>query len=282
MGKTPEVSTDAWKNLYAAAAEFAALKPWDHFEDSTVFGIQDPAAGQMGYACVLGALGEMFALCVYRGAEGFDIHRRMQKGEFHRNPEEIVAIQNCLMAEFADWEELDKSDRAVIRKLGLSFREPNNWPLFRSHLPAQAPWYLTPEEAAYLTLALRCAFDAASKVMQGKLNLEEKPGQVFCYSQNEGTAESNFETHWEPEPIYRPEPAAPFDIDADKLARIKDQSPKPDSAWEADVFCIPAALTDRERPYFPRCSLVVHQASHFIIHSNITPPARRFQCRCPP
>ncbi|HAH05282.1 MAG TPA: hypothetical protein DCM05_01975 [Elusimicrobia bacterium] len=66
-----------------------------------VFGVQTPGTGQMGYACILGALGEMPALCVYRGAEGFDAYRRIQKGEFHHRPEEAVGAQNCLMAERA-------------------------------------------------------------------------------------------------------------------------------------------------------------------------------------
>ncbi len=39
--------------------------------------------------------------------------------------------------------------------------------LFQSHLPAYAPWHLTGSEVAYLTLVLRCACDAASKVMHG-------------------------------------------------------------------------------------------------------------------
>jgi len=181
MIKTPDVSADAWKALYAEAAEFAALEPWDYFEDSTLFGVLDPAAGRMGYACVLGALGEMRALCVYRGAEGFDVHRRVRDGALNR-PMDVIAVQDCLMAEFADRAELDKPDLAVIRKLGLRFRGPQNWPLFRSHLPGCAPWHLTESEAVYLALALRRARDAAAKVLEGRLNLNEKPGQVFCYA----------------------------------------------------------------------------------------------------
>jgi hypothetical protein len=272
MAKIPDVPLDAWKNLYAAATKFRAREPWDHFEDSMVFGVHDPVAGQMGYACVLGALGEILALCVYRGAEGFDIHRRIQKNEFHRRPDELVAMQNCLMAEFADGGELEKVDRAVIGELGLKFRGLKSWPMFRSHLPGYAPWHLSASEAAYLASALRCACDAASKVIERKLKLEEKPGQVFCYFPTGDLSKPGFETRWEPEPIYRPQPPAPFMPDAGKIAQIKSRSPKADSAWEADVFCLPAPIGDRDRPYLARCALVAHQASGFIIQSGIATP----------
>jgi len=61
-------------------------------------------------------------------------------------------------------------------------------------------------------------------------------------------------------------------LDAGALSRVKNAALKADGAWEADVFCLPAPLTDRDRPYFPNNAVVVHQASCFILHSNISPP----------
>lgn len=71
MSKIPKVALETWKDLCAAAVRFADRRLWDRLEDSSVFGVRDPVSGQMGYACVLGALGEMMALCVYRGDEGW-------------------------------------------------------------------------------------------------------------------------------------------------------------------------------------------------------------------
>jgi len=155
MAKIPDVSLDTWNQLYEAASEFARLKPWDPFDGSMLFGVWDTASKRMGYACVLGDLGEVLALCVYRGAEGFDFHRRTQNNEFQRKPDEAVGLQNCLMVEFADREELEKPDREVIRKLSLSFRGPKVWPRFRSYLPGHLPWYLTQDEATHMTYVLR-------------------------------------------------------------------------------------------------------------------------------
>ena len=61
MVKMPEVSLLVWKNLYAAVSQFGKLKPWEIMDDSELFGIQDPVTGEMGYACVMGTLGEVLA-----------------------------------------------------------------------------------------------------------------------------------------------------------------------------------------------------------------------------
>jgi tetratricopeptide (TPR) repeat protein len=266
--KIPDVPLDVWRGLYAAADEFKALKPWEHFDDGMLFGIQDAAAVSMGYACVLGALGELMALAVYRGAEGFDLHRRMQNNEFQGSPQDVVLLQNCLFAEFGARSTLAKPDHGVIRDLGLSFRGSKDWPLFRSHLPGCAPWHLSTEEASYLAFALRCARDVASRVVEGRLKLDAKPGHVFCYFPKPGR---DFETRWEPEPVWRPLPPHPVRLDDARLARLKAIA-KEDGAWEADAFALPSALTDRDRPYFPRCLLVAHQESGFIIHNEIVLP----------
>jgi len=271
MPKIPDVSLEVWKELYAAASKFAALKPWDYFDDSTIFGIHDPSAEKMNYACILGALGELPALCVYRGAEGFNVHQRMQKGDFHRKPEESMNTQNCLMAEFADRGELQKLDLDVIHNLGLRFRGPKAWPLFRSYLPGYYPWHLTQEEAVFLAFALRCACDAVAKVLHEKFNLEAQSGKVFCYFPKSGDPQG-FETRWEPQPIYRPQPPAPLSFDAGKASAIAAGNLKPDGIWEADVALLPAPIMDRERPYLPRFVLVADQASCFLIHSEMSPP----------
>ena len=66
----------------------------------------------------------------------------------------LLEIQDCLMASFEDWEEIEPKDREVMKALGLKFRGRNAWPLFRSFLPGTFPWYLTAAEARYLTICL--------------------------------------------------------------------------------------------------------------------------------
>lgn len=268
MTKIPEVALETWKDLYAAAVRFADRRLWDRLNDSSIFGVRDPVRGEMGYACVLGALGEMLALCVYRGAEGFEMHRRIQAGEIAPEMNDVIALQNCLMAEFTDREALEKADREIIKKLGLHFRGNKSWPLFRSHLPGYFPWHLSESEAVFLTVALRCADDLAARVATGDLDLDARPNHVFSYfpaSVQKGNAD--FETRWEACPTYRSEPIPIFESDPGRVSQIRARRPKPDSAWEADAFYLPAMITDRDRPYFVRFVLLAHETSGFVIHA---------------
>jgi hypothetical protein len=250
--------------------EFAAVEPWEIMADGDIFGVRDPAMGQTGYCCVLGALGEMYALCMYRGAEGFEIHRRMQNREIDMEAGDIFALQNCLMAEFADRGELEKADREPISRLGLKFRGSKAWPLFRSHLPGYAPWHLTEAEARFLALALRCGCEAASKVEKENLELAGRPGQVLCYGPKADAA--GYDACWEPVPVYRSAPPEPLTIDSGKLAKLKSSPLKADGVWEADAFHLPTAIMGPDRPHLPLASMVVHQESFFIIQTELTGP----------
>lgn len=136
MAKIPAVSLDVWKDLYAEAMRYESIKPWNILCEESFFGVQDPASGQLGYGCVLGEMGTFLALAVYRGAEGFNIYQRLKNDEIPED--ESFAAQNCLMAQFADREELEKADRDNIKKLGLRFRGVQAWPLFRSQLPSNS------------------------------------------------------------------------------------------------------------------------------------------------
>ncbi|OGS18000.1 MAG: hypothetical protein A3J70_06905, partial [Elusimicrobia bacterium RIFCSPHIGHO2_02_FULL_61_10] len=192
---------------------------------------------------------------------------------------DLIGEQDALMAEFADRQFLGKADLEVIRNLNLQFRGANSWPVFRSYLPGYAPWPLTDEEAVFLTFALRCASDAIQRVDDLELDLLSRPGQVFCYypKGKDRSAEGEFETRWDPAPIYRPEPPPPLNLDQERISHILSKPRQKDSAWEADFNFLPVHVTDRERPYFPISALVVHQATGFVFNAKAENAAPRHQ-----
>ena len=63
-------TTSDWKALYQAALEFKEIEAWTWMYDSDVFGVQNPANGEIGCCCIMGALGEMFALARVPGHRG--------------------------------------------------------------------------------------------------------------------------------------------------------------------------------------------------------------------
>ena len=180
--KESQPSTSDWQSLYDTAVEFRNLKCWEWTLDSNLFGVQNPANGEIGYCCITGYLGEHFALVVYLGTEGLGIYLKAQSGMGMENPLEMLANQKCLMASFEDRETLSKEDRALIKKLGLRFRGRNQWPQFRSYQPGYHPWYLTKDEAEYLTLALQQAMEVSLRLKKdpdADLNPEDDKFQVI-------------------------------------------------------------------------------------------------------
>ncbi|MFQ5950296.1 MAG: hypothetical protein ACE5J1_06390, partial [Nitrospiria bacterium] len=149
MKKQNGVSNQEWSALYEAAIAFKKLRCWEWMVDSDLFGVQNPENGEIGYCCVMGALGEVLALNVYPGTEGLRSYWYMH--EQSRLAEEGVPVadpfllnsQKCLMTSFEDRKDLHKTDLNSIKKLGLKFHGRKAWPLFRSYRPGFVPWYLT-------------------------------------------------------------------------------------------------------------------------------------------
>src|SRR5690348_15403512 len=79
-GETP-LSFETAAGLCAEAARLLQASPWDTLEeDEVVFATWAGAAAT--YTCsILGAIGEVFALVVYSGPEGFHFFRDLHEGD---------------------------------------------------------------------------------------------------------------------------------------------------------------------------------------------------------
>jgi hypothetical protein len=258
-----------WKELYQAAREFKELACWEWMLDSDNFGVQDSEIREVGYCCILGHLGEVFALAVYLGSEGLDGYLKTATGVFApQSSHDILHLQRCLMASFEDRSSLQKKDLATINRLRLRFRGKSAWPLFRSYRPGHQPWHLTRAEALFLTLVLRQTMDVALRCRENPALLKP-PKEGYYLVRVPANEEKGFswkDTWYKPEPYKEPPPPSPH-IDEIRLKRIKRGIATQQGTWEVDYFYGPMVIQEApdERPFYPLVFLIVDSQAEYVL-----------------
>ena len=280
--KESSPSVHEWKGLYDAAVRFGELESWDWLYDSDVFGVQNPANKEIGYCCIMGNLGQMFGLAVYLGAEGLEGYLKIQSGQISPervNPIEALMLQKCLMASFEDRGVLQRTDLQVIRRLRLKFRGRHAWPFFRSHRPGYHPWYVTKDEARYLTLALQQATEVALRFKEDPELLTPPKGNCYFVRvpEKEGKRWKWQDAWLEPAPVAREEreegDATPI-VDEVRLQRIRNIMERQRGVWEGDFFYAPSPVQERgDRPYYPYVIFWIEGRSGMILKTDLVKPS---------
>jgi hypothetical protein len=278
MMENADPTIEEWKELYRRATMFKELAPWLWMDDGDLFGVEDPESGEIGYCCVIGTLGEVLGLIVYRGDEGFSVYEGLLSGTIDPDDDDLHALQNCISVTFEDREMLDKKDLGIIKTLGLKFRGRQEWPMFRSHVPGFVPWPLTGKEARFMSLALRQAMGMAERLREDPdlLYAEEEDRYMVLYAENGG---ERWREEWITTSPYRKEKAA-ITLDDLRLARIKAASRKVDDSWEVDFFFASFVVAEGERPFFPYVALYAAHKEGLVINFSMAPRAvsdREFQ-----
>jgi len=236
--------------------------------DTDLFGVKNPENNEIGYCCIVGALGEFVGVVVYLGTEGLESYLKTQMSE---SPEEdVFGTAKYLVASFEDRKFLQKPDHELIKKLGLKFRGAKSWPLFRVYEPGYYPWYLNRPQVHFLTHALQQAADVSLriKVNRDLLNNSEKVQYLVRVAEKSGP-ELRWKDEWlSPAPLERTKDEAPV-LDEIRLQRLKKRSLRPAGIWEVDFFQFPAPIQEEGRPFFPLCLLIVDQDSGFVFGTHL-------------
>jgi hypothetical protein len=267
-------STQEWKALYEAAAEFQKIQCWNWMYDSDIFGVQNPETGEIGYCCVMGNLGEMYALAVYLGTDGLEGYLMIQSGELTTGDPDTLYIQRCLMASFEDRGELDKTDLKNIKEAGLKFRGRKSWPSIRNYSPGYFPWYLTGAEARFLTVAFQQAVDVALRFKEDRHLLDDPESDLYLVRVSEKKDDQLIwkDARLRPAPLVV-EPIVVKAIDEVRLHQIKKAGRAHPGTWEVDFFYAPMPIADQGRPFFPRMLICVDHNSNFILNFHLASPS---------
>jgi hypothetical protein len=269
---TAEATATEWRALYDAADELKALALWEWMLDSDLFAVRDPESGQIGYCCVMGNLGEHYALAVYLGADGLQGYREVASGAYEERPAEALFAQRCLMVSFEDRELLDKDSYAQIKALGRKYRGRQAWPELRDYSPGYLPWRLEPPQVRFLTVAIQQTCDVARRFKDDEEYLVgPDEGQMLLREYVGG----EWKESWHQPELATPaasEPPPP--VDELRLKRLAGRHLKRLGVWEADRLLFPGAVQGEkgERPYYPPTLLIVDSASGMVLPPMITEP----------
>ncbi len=261
-----------WHRLFDAAIKLKTLAPWEWMSDEDLFGVQNPETGEIGYCCIMGSLGEHFALGVYLGTTGLAGYKFILENSQQYPSQELMHVQKCLMASFEDRDYLSTKERELIKRLGYRFRGRQAWPKFQRFDPGFYPWYLEKSDVKFLAIAIEQTLEVSQRFREDPSLLKTSDENTYFVrvSQKQG-GKLHWEDQWRsPDPLSVPEPK-PAQYDKSRLAKIKKRVLRSGGFVEYDYFYMPMPVQDHPsiRPYFPVAHLFVDNKSGLILHSQV-------------
>jgi hypothetical protein len=273
LAPPPPVTPETWRALLAAAADFAALEPWEFAYDSDVVGLIDPATGETRIATVLGNAGEVFAAVFYRRAAGLRWILQMLSDtpdpEGFNNADGI----DCLKLEFVPKRELCKEDLALLKAAGFKPAGKGSvWPQFRSADPGWHPWHINQTEAGQLLTNLP-RLTAFCKMFEEHPDLFDERDTTeipFLPAVLPDRPLTPKDLDWRP---LLPPPVTgldPFQAPADQLEQLRARKRTPGMTCEFDSTLLPGgSFVENGRPCFGRVSLLVETGRGLVLGMDV-------------
>ncbi len=255
---------EEWRKAYEAAIRVKAMAPWEFMTETDMFGVENPETGELGFISVMGLLGEHYAIAVYLGSEGLYGYWSFHDMDFEEIRERMFEVPQ-LQTSFENKDQLERKDRDIIQKLGLTFRGRNAWPLFRSCRPGFFPWHVEAQELRFLTCALEQSLNVIPRFRDSPSLLE--PGDDTGYLVRVSHTKHG-ETVWEDRIMHIASPTVsdiPVIVDAESVRNLM-KLPRTEGEIEIDLFMIPAAIREKgKRPYSPYMLLAVDARNSMVL-----------------
>ncbi len=236
--------------------EFRKIEPWRWMPDTAVTAYVD-SAGQPWFACVLGNAGQVFGLCLYRGAAGLRFHRKIQElGEVF-DPAEHQHEHDAVTVWYGPKSDLDGEQRKIYQDLDFVPKRGDRlgWPDVRTHRPGYFPW--SPEASE-----MRVLLDSIPRILCFAEMYRRHPN---CYDEHGAwelptvpvagsplTLQSLEWRTWLNPPPLEIGPAVPVDLDASIFQRAA-ALPQANETIEVDWFYMPEPVVEGGRPFYARC-----------------------------
>jgi len=269
----PAPMPPAWLALYESADLFRTLTPWRWIHDYEVFGVRDPATGQIGWCSVMGNAGEFFGLGIYRGDRGYDQFKRIQTGD-PTQFDDVRYGQDAIIVAFLPRKDIGGEALQRIRDLGLRPRGKDAWIAFEDHRPGRTPIPLTDDEVSFCKAVIDQAFEVGKLVLMRRDLLGSGPeGKVLVRERRKSG--KTWASNW----IDLPKPPEPAPerghVDQVALHRARAGLARLDATWEVDVFPMGPPVEDEAEAYIPAVVMIADSVSGFVVHVELGHPGRR-------
>ncbi|MFA6808086.1 MAG: hypothetical protein WCR27_03750 [Eubacteriales bacterium] len=265
-----EVNLEQWRELYDVTQRIKLLQPWEFLWDMDLIKLQLPEYKQPFFTSVMGRNGECFAVAVMEGEDALnDFHQLAERRDIPSS--QLIRYQNNMTCYFGDREELTKSERDTIKKLGLKFRGKNQWIYFRSYERGYVPFILDEAQVVKLTRVFQEFFMALKGFIENQISVDFENNQTLyrrfdskCGLWLTTAASLNI-----PQKKYR----IPVMDDEILISRLKKQKLSK-SVLEIDTLFLNASIQESKfvRPIMPVLFLVADHSTGLIIDQEILSP----------
>lgn len=262
--------------LYQAAINFKQAKPWTWLSEVDLIAVENSRDKTIGYCSITGQSGLHFSLSVYLSEKGLAGLNYLFEHGRSISSEQSLFYQDCLMASFEDRSQLSPKDWQETKDLGFNFRGKKAWPQFRRFEPGYFPWYLTDDEAFFLTEALEQSLIVVELIKKGELALEFDRSQTVLRFSEEKEGELIWNSTKFPLLPWVADPPMVEITDELFLQRLKKSERRRNILLQSETCYLPMSVQDEkeQRPFFPRAFILIEAHSGVIVeHSMYEDPA---------
>ena len=269
MKKFKQPTEKEWKRLYEFAVKVKEIAPWEWMYEDQIFGVENPDTEEIGFVSIMGIAGEHFGISFYLGAEGLFGFKKLhyegleddedmfdEADDYLAKAMKLFSIPQ-LQVSFENREALEKDDHAIIKKLGLKFRGHHNYPLFRSIVPGFLPYFITSQEANFLSYLLEQILEVAPRVKENEKLLEDtdKDENYESYLIRMPKNENGKIIWHEEHRVISPPPDKDISvmIPNEVIEEIKHFQQNKNLVVEMDLFHSPTPIAEKgKRPFIPK------------------------------
>ena len=261
------------ERLYDAAADFVIREPWKLLDESELVLVKPPLSCEVCHCSVMGALGEVFSMHAYLGAESYRLFKQLEFGA-ETSIGEFFANQHSIYLEVVAPGRLEVADRELLKAIGHPLSKAVRAPMFRTIRPGFHSWFVTENEAQILAECLRAVIALCDLIRTDEsLDYWAEDGVYpMVLRDEEGDPHYRIATGKVAYPATPlPEPAR---LDEDRVRRIREGDFPSRSKLELDHFYGGAMIGRKnERKACFRAAMAIDAETAFAYHPELATPS---------